>query len=218
MGTQTNLSPLDRLLVGVDRVLRTLYGAPRGSGRTNPAGGPRAGSHGKISSAARREAGRLMRVNHSGEVAAQALYHGQSTGARDPAIADHLRKAAEEENDHLIWCRSRLTALGTTPSRLNPFWYAGSFAIGALAGRCGDRMSLGFLEETERQVVDHLDGQLERLPQEDEASRRVLQQMRVDEAHHGQAAKARGGKRPPAPVRLAMKATSRVMTTTAYWF
>lgn len=216
MQSPTHLSPLDRLIVGADRVLRTLYGAPQGSGRSNPAEGSR-GDRRALAPETRRGAGRLMRVNHSGEVSAQALYHGQSVVARDPRIAAHLHQAAGEENDHLIWCRSRLSALATPPSRLNPLWYAGSFTIGALAGLCGDRVSLGFLEETEKQVVEHLNGHLQRLPQVDEASRQVLQQMRVDEAHHGRAAKAKGGKRPALPIRLAMKAVSRVMTATAYW-
>ncbi|MGH8225664.1 MAG: 2-polyprenyl-3-methyl-6-methoxy-1,4-benzoquinone monooxygenase [Gammaproteobacteria bacterium] len=208
------LSPLDQLLVGADRVLRTLYGAPQGTGRTNPADER---GHSDLAEAERRRSGRLMRVNLAGEVAAQALYHGQATTARNPATAARLRHAAEEENDHLIWCRERLAALQTPASRLNPFWYAGAFALGALAGAVGDRVSLGFLEETEHQVVEHLSGHLERLPESDEGSRRVLRQMRVDEAHHGMSARAAGGERPPVPIRFAMKLASRVMTTTAYW-
>lgn len=207
-------SPLDRLLVGADRVLRTLYGVPQGTGRDNPAGGR---AHAELSENARRRAGRLMRVNLAGEVAAQALYHGQATTAHNPATAVRLRRAADEENDHLIWCRERLAALGTPPSRLNPLWYAGGFAIGALAGAIGDRVSLGFLEETEHQVVEHLSGHLTRLPETDEASRRVLRQMRVDEARHGMSAHAAGAERAPAPVRLAMRLASRVMTSSSYW-
>jgi ubiquinone biosynthesis monooxygenase Coq7 len=216
MNNSVRLSSLDRLIVGTDRVLRTLYGAPLGSGRPSPAE-----QQGTIApvlpEAERQRSGKLMRVNHAGEVSAQALYHGQSLVARKPRIATHLRKAGEEENDHLIWCKARLAALETPPSRLNPLWYAGSFAIGAFAGALGDRLSLGFLEETENQVVEHLNTHLERLPEEDAASRHVLQQMRTDEAQHGQGARAAGGKRPPAPVRLIMKAISKVMTTTAYW-
>lgn len=216
MSDSVRLSSLDRLIVGADRVLRTLYGVPLGSGRSNPAGRSRVNSA-TLPEEVRRRSGQLMRVNHAGEVSAQALYHGQSLVARKPRIATHLRKAGEEENDHLIWCKARLAALETPASRLNPLWYAGSFAIGAFAGALGDRVSLGFLEETENQVVKHLNDHLERLPEEDEASRRVLQQMRTDEAQHGQGARAAGGKRPPKPVRLAMKTISKVMTTTAYW-
>lgn len=211
----TAASPLDQFLLGVDRVLRTLYGAPQGTGRANPAG---AREHADLSEATRRHAGRLMRVNLAGEVAAQALYHGQATTARNSTTAARLRRAAGEENDHLIWCRERLAALHTQPSRLNPFWYAGAFAIGAFAGAIGDRPSLGFVEETERQVVEHLNGHLERLPESDQESRRVLRQMRTDEAHHGMSARAAGAERPPAPIRLAMRCAARVMTTTAYWF
>lgn len=213
MSKQT-LTPLDRLLIGADRVLRTLYGAPLGSGRANPAGER---AHADLDEATQRRSGRLMRVNFAGEVAAQALYHGQAVGARNPATGNQLRRAAREENDHLIWCRARLAALETSTSRLNPFWYAGAFALGAFAGAIGDRTSLGFLEETERQVVAHLERHLERLPEADRNSRRILEQMREDEARHGADAQAAGGKRPPLPIRSAMRCASRVMTTTAYW-
>ncbi|MGH8162659.1 MAG: 2-polyprenyl-3-methyl-6-methoxy-1,4-benzoquinone monooxygenase, partial [Gammaproteobacteria bacterium] len=191
-------SPFDRLLIDADRVLRTLYGVPLGSGRANP-GSDRART--RLDETARRRSGRLMRIDFAGEVAAQALYHGQSLTARKAANATHLRRAAREENDHLIWCRERLAALNTPTSRLNPFWYAGAFAIGAIAGGLGDRASLGFLEETERQVVEHLDRHLERLPEADADSRRVLTQMRKDEARHGAGARAAGGRRPPPPLR-----------------
>ena|SRR5690625_438003 len=216
MNDCSHLSSLDRLIIGADRVLRTLAGTPLGSGRPDPAE-KRGVRTTMLPEAVRERSGKLMRVNHAGEVSAQALYHGQSLVARKPRIAAHLRKAGEEENDHLIWCKARLVALETPTSRLNPLWYAGSFAIGALAGSLGDRVSLGFLEETEKQVVEHLNNHLKRLPEEDEASRRVLQQMRTDEAHHGQGARAAGGKPLPRPVRLGMKAVSKIMTTTAYW-
>jgi ubiquinone biosynthesis monooxygenase Coq7 len=211
---QITHSPLDRAIIGADRVLRTLYGAPLGSGRANPGG---ACGEAGLAEPIRRRSGRLMRVNLAGEVAAQALYHGQSLTARKCAHAERLRHAAREENDHLIWCRERLAALETSASRLNPLWYAGSLAIGALAGAFGDRVSLGFLEETERQVVEHLDRHLERLPDSDARSRRVLEQMRKDEARHGAGARAAGGRRPPRPLRSAMCLAARVMTTTAYW-
>lgn len=209
------LSPLDRLFAGADRALRTIYGFPQGTGRTNPAGDP--GTESGLDRHSRRRSGRLMRVNLAGEVAAQALYHGQGVGARNPAVAARLRRAATEENDHLLWCRERLAALGTRPSLLNPLWYAGSFAIGALAGLGGDTVSLGFLEETERQVVEHLDRHLKRLPAADRASRAVLLRMREDEARHGMGAHAAGGERPPPPGRIAMRFVSKLMTGTAYW-
>lgn len=209
------LNRADRVVNGLDRVLRTLWGAPHGTSRPNPAG-PARPDH-DLSDAVRRLSGRLMRVNLAGEVAAQALYHGQGLTARDRAVAARMQQAADEENDHLIWCRGRLGALETRASLLNPLWYAGAFAIGAGAGILGDAASLGFLEETERQVVEHLDGHLKRLPETDHASRRVLEQMRTDEARHGNNARHAGARRPPRPVRLAMRAASRVMTTTAYW-
>lgn len=158
-----------------------------------------------------------MRVNFAGEVAAQALYHGQGTVARRAAVSERLGRAAEEEGDHLLWCRERLEALETRPSLFNPLWYAGSFLIGAGAGLLGDRTSLGFLEETERQVVEHLDRHLARLPALDSASRAVLLQMREDEDRHALGARAAGGERPPHWGRVAMKWLSRVMTGTAYW-
>jgi len=209
------LTRADRLVGDLDRILRTLWGVPQGTRRPDPAGRPRS-DHG-LNEAARRHAGRLMRVNLAGEVAAQALYHGQSLSARDPAVAARMQRAANEENDHLIWCRARIGALQTRASLLNPLWYAGAFAIGAGAGILGDAASLGFLEETEHQVVAHLNGHLKRLPESDRASRRVLEQMRTDEAQHGKSARNAGARRPPPPVRLAMRLASRVMTTTAYW-
>jgi ubiquinone biosynthesis monooxygenase Coq7 len=158
-----------------------------------------------------------MRINHAGEVAAQALYHGQALTARNPAIRETLRQAADEEGDHLAWCDERLRELGSRPSLLNPVWYAGSFAIGALAGACGDRVSLGFLVETERQVEGHLEDHLARWPAADTRSRRVLEEMKRDEVRHGDTAQAAGAAELPAPVKLLMKLTSRVMTRTAYY-
>lgn len=204
----------DRCLLGIDRVLRTLNGIPHGSARADPGQVPDAPP---LTDPNRQKAGRLMRVNFSGEVAAQALYHGQELGARDPAIVLHLRRAAEEENDHLIWCRNRLKALETRPSLLNPLWYGGAFCIGVLSGALGDRVSLGFLDETEQQVVKHLGKHLQRLPEEDKASANVLHQMRLDEARHSRNARVAGSVRPPLAVRAAMRLTARIMTTTAYW-
>jgi 3-demethoxyubiquinol 3-hydroxylase len=159
----------------------------------------------------------LMRVNHAGEIAAQALYHGQAMVARSTTTRELLLKAAREETDHLAWCEARLKELDSRPSLLNPLWYAGSFAIGALAAAMGDRMSLGFVVETERQVEGHLDEHLARLPADDARSRAILQTMRADEIAHGMAAKAAGGAELPSPVRSLMRGTARLMTSTAYW-
>ena len=158
-----------------------------------------------------------MRVNHAGEVAAQALYHGQALVARDPAVREFLLDAAREEGDHLAWCAARLAQLGSRASLLDPLWYAGSVAIGALAGLAGDRASLGFIAETERQVEGHLDRHLERLPESDGASRAIIEQMKADEATHRGHALARGGEELPAPARALMRAVAKVMTGSAYW-
>lgn len=163
----------------------------------------------------RRLAAGLMRVNHAGEVAAQGLYHGQALVARDPAVRGLLEQAAREESDHLAWCEQRLQELHDRPSRLHPFWYAGSFAIGVVAGLASDRRSLGFVVETERQVERHLDSHLEQLPAEDARSRAILERMRADEQAHGELARRAGGVDLPRPVRKAMQLASRVMTTTA---
>jgi ubiquinone biosynthesis monooxygenase Coq7 len=158
-----------------------------------------------------------MRVNHAGEVAAQALYHGQALVARDPEVRAFMLEAAREEGDHLAWCRERLVALGSRPSLLDPAWYAGSLAIGALAGLAGDALSLGFIRETERQVEGHLEEHLVRLPAADGASRAILEQMRTDEIAHGAHAEGRGAREQPAPLKGLMRLTSKVMTATAYW-
>lgn len=158
-----------------------------------------------------------MRVNHTGEVAAQALYHGQAMVARTPATRDLLRHAAQEETDHLAWCETRLKELDSRPSLLNPLWYAGSFAIGAVAALFGDRVSLGFVAETEHQVEGHLDEHLARLPAIDRRSRAIVEVMRSDEIAHGSAAQAAGAAPLPAPARTLMRHTARIMTRTAYW-
>jgi len=170
-----------------------------------------------LSEAEKRSAAALMRVNHAGEIAAQALYHGQAFVARSEPTRKLLLKAAHEETDHLAWCETRLKELDSRPSLLNPLWYAGSFAIGAFAGLLGDRMSLGFVVETERQVEGHLDEHLARLPPEDARSRAILQVMRTDEIAHGISAKAAGGEELPSPIRALMRSTARLMTSTAYW-
>lgn len=204
----------DTVVGRLDAVLRAATGVGLDQRRPTP---PPAAPPGPLDEAARRHAAGLMRVNHTGEVCAQALYVGQGLGAREPARAAWLAEAAREEGDHLYWCRERLDALGARPSRLDPLWFAGALAIGTAAGCAGDRFSLGFVEETERQVVAHLDGHLARLPAADTASQAVVREMRRDEARHAAAAAARGGQRPPAPVRLLMAAQARVMTTLAYW-
>ena len=208
------MHPLDLMIVNLDRALRAVGGAARGTGREYPAGDrPETG----LDESARRHAAGLMRVNHAGEVAAQALYHGQSLTARGERVRGDLEQAAREEEDHLIWCRRRLDELGEAPSLLDPFWYAGSFAMGAVAGLAGDRVNLGFLAETERQVEAHLEGHLERLPPGDERSRAVVAQMQRDEVEHARMAEHGGAAALPAPVRGAMRLVARVMTGTAYW-
>ena len=207
------MSPVDRLIVSFDRGLRTLF-APLQAHRPEPGGDlPEA----DLAPAECSKTAALMRVNHTGEVCAQALYQGQMLTARDPAIRDVLERAADEETDHLAWTRSRIDALGGRGSRLDPLFYAGAFAMGALSGLAGDRWNLGFLAETERQVEGHLAGHLERLPAADEKSRSVLEQMREDESKHARRATDHGGAELPPPVKLAMKLASRVMTRTTYY-
>jgi ubiquinone biosynthesis monooxygenase Coq7 len=213
------LTPVDRLLSVIDQGLRSSWAGPAaigGSGRPTP-GVPAGGANPSLDPATAMTAGRLMRVNHAGEVAAQALYHGQALVAREPEVREFLLQAAREEGDHLIWCAERLAALHSRPSVLNPLWYAGSVAIGALAGLAGDRVSLGFIAETERQVEGHIDEHLARLPAEDGASRAVLEQMKADEIRHGEHALERGGSALPAPIAALMRLTSKVMTRSAYW-
>lgn len=205
------MSLVDHLLVAADEALRTLSGVQRAA-RPSPAH-----DHEALPEPDRRLAAGLMRVNHTGEICAQALYSGQALVARDAKVREALQVAGSEERDHLAWCRERLEVLGSRPSVLDPFWYAGSFAMGVASGLAGDRWSLGFLSETETQVEKHLDGHLARLPAADEGSRAVLEQMREDEIRHGAAGRALGAEELPLPVRLAMKAASRVMTRTAYW-
>lgn len=213
--TTRRLTPFDRVLAEFDHALRMATGAAQHSaGRPNPAA---AQPVVELGEAARVEAGRLMRVNHAGEIAAQALYQGQAFMARKSEVRESMRSSAEEEVDHLAWCEDRLKELEASVSKLDPLWYAGSFAIGALAGLAGDKWSLGFIAETERQVVEHLGHHLKRLPEQDQKSRAILEQMQADEARHGAIAHSAGGTELPLPVRLAMRLTSKVMTRTAYW-
>jgi ubiquinone biosynthesis monooxygenase Coq7 len=206
-------SLLDRLVSPVDQALRTLSGV-YDTARPYPAEGiPETVTQPQD----RRRAGALMRVNHSGEVAAQALYQGQAFSSGATATRQALVDAAREETDHLAWCSVRLGELGARTSFLNPVWYAGSFVIGALAGAAGDRTSLGFVAETERQVVEHLEGHLHRLPESDARTRAIIAQMSADEERHGHNALLAGGRELPTWARMLMKLTARVMTRTAYW-
>ncbi len=208
--TQRHYSPADRVLMGLSDGLGALFGGKPQAGAAQSA--PLKGED------ARREAGRLMRVNHAGEVAAQGLYHGQALTARNPDTRRHLLDAAGEEQRHLEWCETRLQELGDGPSRLRPLWYGASFAMGAAAGLFGDRWSLGFVAETERQVSEHLDEHIQRLPLEDTKSREVLQAMRADEQRHGREAEQRGGAPLPAPVRGLMRQVAKLMKEGAYRF
>jgi 3-demethoxyubiquinol 3-hydroxylase len=179
--------------------------------------GPAGAAPTALSEPERQLSAELMRVNHAGEIAAQGLYHGQALVARNPEVRNLLEQAAREETDHLAWCEERLLELKDRPSRLDPLWYAGSFAIGVLAGLASDRTSLGFVTETERQVERHLDTHLERLPAGDDRSRQILKQMRADEQAHGELAQRAGGETLPTGVQKLMQATARVMTHTARW-
>jgi ubiquinone biosynthesis monooxygenase Coq7 len=208
-----HLSALDRAIVEIERALGTSLDAKPEAQRPSPAAGM---AEAELDDTQRRHAAGLMRVNHTGEVCAQALYSGQAAVARDEQTRSRLLHAAAEETDHLAWCGERLDALASRPSLLNPIWYAGSFAIGAVAALVGDRVSLGFVVETERQVEAHLGEHLEKLPEADTASRAVVAQMQADEARHGRMAKEAGGIELPAPVPALMAAASKVMKAVAY--
>ena len=207
------MSPIDRFITEFDTALRSVVG---GANAQRPTPGSTISGNQSLDSAQRKHAAGLMRVNHVGEVCAQALYQSQKLVARDPKIQEMLEHSAQEEMDHLAWCETRLQELGSHTSYLNPFWYAGSFAIGLIAGLAGDKWSLGFVAETERQVENHLESHLEKLPQEDLRSRAIVDQMRIDEIEHGQAALHAGGANLPEPIQKAMQAMSKLMTTTAY--
>ncbi len=208
------LTPLDRLLASANNALRTVAAPAGHTARPNPA------EHiidADLSDREKRHAAGLMRVNHAGEVCAQALYQGHAAVARDKAVEAQMQRAANEEFDHLAWCEARINELGEDVSRLSPFWYAGAFAIGAASGILGDRWSLGFIAETERQVCAHLDSHLDSLPAQDAKSRAIVEQMRDEEEEHGENAVQAGAADLPAPVRRLMQMTAKVMTRTAYW-
>jgi len=212
---QRRISKTDEAVIGLDRALRTMFATPFAR-RPYPAdenGGP--GEPESLTGDDARRSGAMMRVNHAGEVCAQALYQGQGLTARSRRVRNAMQQASDEENDHLAWCQARLDELGAHKSRLTPVWFMGSLAIGGLAGVCGDRWSLGFLAETERQVVRHLERHLQRLPPGDTRSRRIIEQMKTDEGQHASQAICAGGRELPSPVKKLMKATSRIMTFTA---
>ena len=208
------MTTTDRVLSAADSALRTLCAQPRAARPTPLAS---ASAEMPLSEPEKRVSGALMRVNHVGEVCAQALYTAQAMTTNDPVLRQHLDAAAREETDHLAWTRQRLDELGDRPSLLNPLWYAGAFGIGWLAGRVGgDKLSLGFVVETERQVEAHLASHMNRLPAGDAASRAIVAQMKEDEANHAREAAAAGGTPLPAPVRGLMRLAAKVMTTTAH--
>lgn len=207
-------SPLDKLFINLDTALRTVAGKPILTERPNPS---ESIAEAPLSDEERELAGRLMRINHAGEVSAQGLYQGQALTAKLPEVREKMERAALEENDHLEWCERRAKELGTHVSYLNPLWYAGSVAIGALAGAIGDKWSLGFVVETEHQVCRHLDSHMAQLSPDDQKTHAILQQMHEDEARHADMAQDAGGAPFPAPIKLVMKTVSKVMTKTAYW-
>jgi ubiquinone biosynthesis monooxygenase Coq7 len=209
-----NLLLTDKIIIELDKALTTLGGTPPSSGRDNPAKGIEENT---LNDNERRQSIALMRVNHSGEVSAQALYQGQALTAQLTDIREAMQQAAAEENDHLLWCEQRLQQLEGRTSILNPLWYAGSFVIGAVAGKIGDKWSLGFVAETEKQVIEHLDEHLGKVSENDLRSRSILAQMRDDERHHQDTAIAAGGAELPWLVRKIMQPMSKVMTRSSYW-
>ncbi|MBU3578823.1 2-polyprenyl-3-methyl-6-methoxy-1,4-benzoquinone monooxygenase [Polynucleobacter sp. 73C-SIWE] len=207
------MTPVDRFILEFDTALRSVVG---GANAQRPTPGSEPGANLALDAGQRKHAAGLMRINHVGEVCAQALYQSQKLVARNSEIKEMLDHSAQEELDHLAWCETRLKELGSHTSYLNPFWYAGSFAIGLAAGLAGDKWSLGFVVETEKQVENHLESHLKKLPEEDHRSRAIVDQMRIDEIEHGQAALHAGGVTLPEPIQKIMQAMSKVMTSTAY--
>lgn len=214
MNRERQFTFIDRLCVEMDKGIRTLFANPRAHTRERPDASVVSGD---LSAAERRNIAGLMRVNHCGEVCAQALYQGQALTAREASVKAAMETAADEENDHLAWCEGRLADLGSHTSWLNPAWYTGSLMLGILAGKIGDAWSLGFLAETERQVVKHLEKHLVQLPLQDHQSRLILETMRDDEAKHATTAVQAGANELPGPIKGLMRRLSRVMTTIAFW-
>ena len=210
MPDQRDYNPIDHIIIGISRMMG---GAAPRANRAFPA----ASADGALSEDERRRSGRYMRVNHVGEICAQALYHSQAMTTRDPRIREQMKRAAAEENDHLAWCEQRIAELGARQSLLNPLWRIGAFTIGGVAGIAGDKWNLGFVAETERQVVAHLEDHLGKLPENDARSREVVAQMKADENRHAEAAVEAGAAELPPPVTRLMKLASKVMTSTAHW-
>ena len=208
-----NYNIIDTFVLEFDKAIKTVLDTPKMGSRSQPGHdlpGP------ILTVAERQQAIKLMRVNHAGEVSAQALYQGQALTAKLPGVRETMEQAAIEENDHLVWCDQRLTELGGHTSILNVLWYSSSFILGAIAGRVGDKWSLGFVAETEAQVIKHIDEHIEKLSQNDTKSHAILEQMKVDEAHHGKVAREAGGLELPKPIKLAMSLVSKVMTASSY--
>jgi len=212
-----HFTPLDLIVLQIDNGLRTIFGKPVVTERSNPQDKITEKSKQELSTTEKTFSARLMRINHAGEVAAQGLYQGQALTAKLPNVRDKMQRAAEEENDHLAWCERRIKELDSHTSYFNPLWYFGSVSIGALAGIAGDKWSLGFVAETERQVVKHLDEHLTSISENDVESRAVLEQMKIDEGHHATVAIESGAAELPLPVKQVMALTSKVMTKTAFW-
>lgn len=204
---------LDGLIIECDRAVKAFFGQPETTARSTPGEGLQA----ELTAADRSQSICLMRVNHAGEIAAQALYQGQALTAKLPAVRHAMDQAALEENDHLVWCRQRITELDGHSSVFNPIWHVGSFALGAMAGKIGDKWSLGFVAETENQVVAHLNEHLKTISVRDQKSRAILEQMKTDELHHGTIAVEAGGVELPTPVKWVMGVMSKVMTKSSYW-
>ena len=210
-------SPIDKIMFQIDNGLRTVFGKPIVTERADPQEAVSTSSKQSLSATEKTFSARLMRINHAGEVAAQGLYQGQALTAKLPDVREKMQRAAQEENDHLAWCERRIKELDSHTSYFNPLWYFGSVSIGALAGIAGDKWSLGFVAETERQVVKHLDEHLHSISENDIESRAVLEQMKVDEGHHATVALESGAAELPTPVKSMMALTSKVMTKTAFW-
>ena len=208
-------SLIDKFLNHADRGMRTMFAKP--NFKVNPSPADKIDSNENLTKSDKQLSARLMRVNHAGEVAAQGLYHGQGLTAQDEKIKIQMARSAQEEQAHLAWCEKRIVELDDHRSALTPVWYIGSYAIGAFAGMLGDKWSLGFISETEKQVVQHLDEHLERIPKQDTKSREILVKMREDENMHDKTAQALGANTLPKPAKLLMRAASKVMTKTAYW-
>lgn len=213
--TIRKFSVFDSIILECDKALKTVMGKPKTTARPLP--GKELAEH-DLTQNEKTLSTRLMRVNHAGEVSAQALYQGQALTATLPEVREAMEQAALEENDHLVWCQTRIDDFSSHTSVLNPVWYAGSFAMGAIAGKLGDKWSLGFVAETEKQVVKHLNEHLSQLSEQDEKSRAILEQMKIDELHHGAIALEAGGADLPQPVKVVMGLMSKVMTKMSYWF